>query len=324
MSAHRFLVLACLALATVVHAQRAENPALTKADIERWMTELSNWGRWGSSDELGTVNLITPARRRAAAALVTEGVSVSLARDTDVEAAIDNPSPFRYTMSEPAGGAFHMDEYAVFFHGFAHTHMDALSHVFHQGVMYNGFPSSAVTNAGAGRLAVTAYRDGILARGVLVDIPWLKNLPYLEAGTAVTTADLEAWEQKTGVEIQSGDVVFVRTGRWALRAARGPWDISTRASGLHASTARWLKTRDIAILGGDGANDVVPSGITDVDFPLHQLLLVAMGTPMFDQCDLEALSVAAQARNRWTFLLSAAPLRLSGGTGAPLNLIATF
>ena len=145
-----------------------------------------------------------------------------------------------------------------------------------------------------------------------------------EAGTAVTTADLDAWERRTGVTIESGDVVFVRTGRWALRAAAGPWDIGSRASGLHASTAPWLKARDIAILGGDGANDVVPSGIPDLEFPLHQLLLVAMGTPMFDQCDLEALSVAARERNRWTFLLTAAPLRLSGGTGAALNLTATF
>jgi kynurenine formamidase len=297
---------------------------MTRADVDRLMTELSNWRRWGADDERGTVNLITPATRRAAAALVTEGFSVSLARDTDTEPGPDNPSPFEHTMSEPVAGAFHMDSYSVFFHGFAHTHMDALSHVFYNGRMYNGFPASSVDQTGAGRLAITQYQDGIFARGVLVDIPWLRGVHYLEPSTAIYPEDLDAWETRTGVRIGSGDVVFVRTGRWARRAAVGAWDIGTASAGLHASTASWFKARDIAMLGGDAASDVLPSGITGVDFPLHQLLLVAMGTPMFDQCDLEAVSAAAVARNRWTFLLTAAPLRITGGTGAAINVTATF
>lgn len=315
-----------LALVAVVGlgAQTPDPRPTTRADIDRLMIELSNWGRWGADDERGSVNLITPVTRRAAVALVSEGISVSLARDMDTEPGPDNPSPFSHTMSEPVAGAFHMDAYSVFFHGFAHTHMDALSHVFHDGRMYNGFPASAVGKDGAGRLAVTAYRDGILARGVLIDIPWLKNVPYLEPSTAIYPEDLDAWEKRTGVRVGSGDVVFVRTGRWARRAAVGPWDIASASAGLHASTARWLKSRDIAMLGGDAASDVLPSGIQDVAFPVHQLLLVAMGTPMFDQCDLEAVSAAAAARGRWTFLLTAAPLRIAGGTGAALNLIATF
>jgi len=306
-------------------AQTPLGHATTKADISKWMTQLSNWGRWGADDEKGTVNLITPARRRAAAALVREGFSVSLARDADTVQALDNPSPFTHKMADPVGGAFYMDEYSVFFHGFAHTHMDALSHVFFAGQMYNGISETAVTkDGGASRLAVTAYRDGIFARGVLVDIPRLKKLPYLEPGALIYPEDLDAWEKMSGVRIGAGDVVFVRTGRWAYRAAKGPWDISLKAAGVHASAAPWFKSRDIAILGSDGANDAVPSGINGVDFPLHQLLLVAMGTPMFDQCDLEAVAAAAAARNRTTFLLTAAPLRINGGTGAALNMTATF
>lgn len=305
-------------------AQGASPRTMTRADVDRLMQELSNWGRWGAEDERGTVNLITPATRRAAAALVTEGFSVSLARDADAETSVDNPSPFSHTMNPPAGGAFHTDGYSVFFHGFAHTHIDALSHVFHDGRMYNGFPASAVDETGASRLAVTEYRDGIFARGVLVDIPWLRGVPYLEPSTAIYAEDLDAWEARTGVRIGSGDVVFVRTGRWARRQAAGAWNISAASAGLHASTASWFRTRDIAMLGGDAASDVLPSGIPDVAFPLHQLLLVAMGTPMFDQCDLEAVAAAADARNRWTFLLTAAPLRLVGGTGAAINLTATF
>jgi kynurenine formamidase len=288
------------------------------------MKELSNWGRWGKSDQTGTVNLITPDKRKAAAALVTEGFSVSLSRDTDTQPAVDNNSPFIHKMNLGLDNEFNMDEYSISFHGFAHTHMDALSHVFYQGRMYNGFPQSSVKSSGAESLAVTAYREGIFTRGVLVDIPWLRHVPYLEATDAIYLEELDAWEKKTGVHIQSGDAVFIRTGRWALRAAKGPWDIAAHSAGLYASSARWFKQRDIAILGGDTSNDVLPSRIDGVTFPIHQLLLVAMGTPMFDQCDLEPLAKAAAARNRWTFLLTAAPLRATGGTGSPLNPIATF
>jgi kynurenine formamidase len=316
------LVLLCAVPAFWVKAQTAKK--LTKADFEKMMKELSNWGRWGKSDQVGTVNLITPTKRKAAAALVTEGYSVSLSRDTDTQPAVDNGSPFRHKMSAPVDNQFNMDEYTIAFHGFAHTHMDALSHVFNQGQMYNGFPQSSVKPSGAEFLAVTAYHDGIFTRGVLVDIPWLRKVPYLETTDVIYPEELDAWEKKTGVYIQSGDVVFIRTGRWALRAAKGPWDIAAHSAGLYVSCARWFKQRDIAMLGGDTANDVLPSRIDGVTFPIHQLLLVAMGTPMFDQCDLEPLAKAAAARNRWTFLLTAAPLRATGGTGSPLNPIATF
>jgi len=299
-------------------------PRVAQSDIDRMMKELSNWGRWGKSDQMGSVNLITPAKRKAAAALVTEGYSVSLARDTDTQKAVDNDSPFVHKMSPPVDGQFNMDEYSVFFHGFAHTHFDALSHVFYRGQMYNGFPQSAIKPEGAGALAVTAYRDGILSRGVLIDIPRLRNVPYLETTDVIYPDELDAWETKTGIRIESGDIVFIRTGRWARRAAKGPWDIASHSAGLYATCARWLKQRDIAMLGGDAASDALPSGVPGVTFPIHRLLLVAMGTPMLDQCDLEPLAKAAAARNRWTFLLTVAPLRATGGTGSPLNPIATF
>jgi kynurenine formamidase len=306
-----------------IEAQTPASHKLTSTDIDRMMKELSNWGRWGKSDELGTVNLVTPAKRKAAAALVTEGLSVSLSRDTDDTKAVDNPNPFVHKMSPPVADQFNMDEYSVFFHGMAHTHFDSLSHVFYKGQMYNGFPAGAKPT-GMELLAVTAYKNGIFTRGVLVDIPRLRNVPYLDTNVVIYPEDLDAWEKKTGVHIESGDAVFVRTGRWARRAAKGPWDIGSVSAGLYASTARWFKQRDIAVLGGDNSNDAIPSGVDGASFPLHTLLLVAMGTPMFDQCDLEEISKVAAARNRWTFLFTAAPLRAAGGTGAPLNPIAVF
>ena len=313
-----------LVLAGVAMWAQAPAPKLTKSDIDRMMKELSNWGRWGKDDQKGTVNLITPAKRKAAAAEVREGFSVSMARDTDSVKSVDNTSPFALKMSPPVDGQFNMDEYTVFFHGFAHTHLDALSHVFYEGKMYNGFPESAVKPDGTGALAVTAFSERFFTRGVIVDIPAMKNLPWLEPSAAIEPADLDAWEKKTGVHIQSGDAVFIRTGRWAYRAAKGPWDIGSHAAGLSPLVARWLKQRDIALLGSDASHDVLPSGIPGVTYPIHQLLLVAMGTPLFDQCELEGVAKEAAKRNRWTFLFTAAPIRVTGGTGGPINPIATF
>lgn len=213
------VLLASLVLCGVVglSAQSSTGHPVTKADVDRWMTELSNWGRWGADDERGTVNLITPARRRMAAALVTEGFSVSLARDADTTQAVDNPSPFTHKMSDPVGGAFYMDEYAVFFHGFAHTHMDALSHVFVNGRMYNGFPATAVTkDAGATKLAITAYGDGIFARDVIVDIPRLRKLPYLDRVSQGTRDGNARAAQQDDADVVAGSVRVLRHGR------RGP------------------------------------------------------------------------------------------------------
>jgi kynurenine formamidase len=298
----------------------------TRADIDRWMTELSSWGRWGKTDQGGTVNLITPAKRREAAALVKDGISISLAHDTLTVKSLDNDSPFvhkmLYTGAHPNGDWF-MDEYTVAFHGLAHTHMDSLAHTSWKGRMYNGFPQLDVTSEGAKELGITRFRDGIFSRGVLVDIPRLRGVSWLEPGTAIYPEDLDAWEKKTGVKVSSGDVVIIRTGRWALRAAKGPWDPS-HIAGLHVSCVRWLKARDVAIAGSDACLDVLPSGVPDVAQPVHQLLLIAVGTPIFDNLDPETLAAEAAKRNRWTFLITAAPTPAPGGTGSPLNPTAVF
>jgi len=320
----RIILLLLVALGPV----QAQIPhQVDKATIDKWMTELSNWGRWGKDDQAGTLNLITPAKRKQAAALVKEGYSVSLARDTEKEKAPDNSSPFDHVMratGATAKGQFLTDTYGVSYHGYAHTHMDSLCHMFYQGKMYNGFSPLEVTEKGAQKLAITNMKGGILTRGILVDIPVLKGVPYLEPGLAIYLEDLEAWEKKAGVKITSGDVVFIRTGRWARRAEKGPWDASKLSAGLHASSVKWLRARDVAMVGSDAASDVMPSQVEGVVQPVHQLLLVAMGTPIFDNCDLEAVSKAAAERKRWAFLISAAPLAVTGGTGSPLNPIATF
>jgi kynurenine formamidase len=310
-------------------ATSAQSPhTVTKDDFERWMKELSNWGRWGKDDAIGTVNLITPAKVKQAAGLVREGIRVSLARTVLTEKAEDNANPLTHTMiatgQNPAGGIFALDSYSVAFHGVAHTHMDALSHAGRNGVMYNGVPQSEVTSQGAQKMGITYFKNGIVTRGILVDIPRLKGVRYLEPGDAIYPEDLEAWEKKAGVKIGSGDVVFIRTGRWARRAEKGPWAVGGNAAGLHASTAPWLRKRDIAMLGSDAASDVAPSRVEGVTQPIHYLMLISFGTPIFDNCDLEEVSETANRLRRWEFLVTASPIPVPGGTGSPLNPIATF
>ena len=291
------------------------------------MESLSNWGRWGDDDQLGAMNLITPETRLAAAKLVTQGVSVSLARDVEKLEAIDNPSPFGHTMlnvglNNPT--QFVSDTYQVSYHGYAHTHMDSLCHMAYGGKMYNGYPQAEVVAEGAPRLAVTNYKEGIFARAVLMDIPRLKGLDWLEPGTPIYPSDLDAWEEMSGAKVGSGDVVLIRTGRWALRDSEGPWNVSQRSAGLHASAAKWLRERDAAILGSDAASDVSPSLVDGVGQPIHQLVIIAMGMPIFDNLDLEAVAAEAARQERWEFLLTAAPIAVGGGTGSPFNPIATF
>jgi kynurenine formamidase len=326
------LVLFASTTITLIPAISRDSPRyprdLTKADVDQWMSELSNWGRWGKDDQSGTANLITPAKRLAAARLVTEGVSVSLSVDANTVKAVDNSSPWSHVMTatgaHPEAGQFDLDTYSVSYHGYGTTHMDALCHMFYKGQMFNGFPQTAVTEQGASKLDVTHFKNGIFTRGVLIDIPRLKGLPYLEPDVMIYPEDLDAWEKMAGVRVESGDVVFIRTGRWARRAMKGPWNVAEHSAGLYASCAKWLHERDVAMLGSDAASDAMPSRIPGVHQPIHQLILIALGTPLFDNCDLEALSKAAIERRRYAFLLTAAPLAMPGGTGSPLNPVATF
>jgi kynurenine formamidase len=315
-----------LGLALRTSAQ-SSHPA-TKADFDKWMKQLSNWGRWGKDDQRGTINLITPAKVKQAAALVKSGLTVSLERRLNTEKAADNGNPFTHTMTNtgenPVAGAYAMDRYEISYHGYGHTHMDALGHAFLNGRMYNGYPQSLVTKQGAARNDIAAFQSGLVTRGVIVDIPRLKGVPYLEPGQAIYVEDLEAWEKKTGVKIGSGDAVFVRTGRWARRDAQGPWNAGQTLAGLHVSVVPWLKQRDIAILGGDGASDVAPSQVEGVVQPVHFLMLIALGTPLFDNCDLEGVAETAARLNRYEFMFSAAPLAVPGGTGSPINPVAVF
>lgn len=307
-------------------ASFANKPIRSKQEVTVAMNALSNWGRWGKDDQYGALNLITPAKRREAVREVRDGTSVSLAHNVMTHRAFLTP-PFKHRMietgvmpsSQSAG-----DVFTVQVHGYTETHLDALCHVFYEGSMYNGYSQKEVTEKGCGRLSVIEMKSGIFTRGVMMDFPELFGAKYLESCRAIRPSDLDAWEKSTGGRIKSGDAVFIRTGRWARYAAEGEWNVEHDSAGLDVSCVPWFRKRDVAVLGSDLALDVMPSGVEGVRLPVHALVIVAMGVPILDSCGLETLSREAAARQRWTFLLTVAPLAIDKGSGSPVNPTATF
>jgi kynurenine formamidase len=319
-----------MAAASLMQAQTGSNHEGTPEDFVQLMTQLSNWNRWGKDDQLGAINLITPKKRKEAVNLVKEGASFSMGRNAEIAGAVDNPQPIiskmtRVGVGAPATGIGNTgDTFFISYHGYAHTHMDSLCHFLYNGKMYNGYSQDVVTEKGAANNSIINFKNGIITRGVLMDMARLKGVDYLEPGTRIYPEDLEAWEKKARVKVSSGDVMIVRTGRWARRDAKGPWPITQGLAGLHMSCAKWLHARDVAVLGGDGAQDVLPSGVAGISQPIHALVLVAMGMPIFDNCDLELVGKEAERRQRWEFLVTASPAAVPGATGSVLNPIATF
>jgi kynurenine formamidase len=246
----------CLVAALALGFLQATEPSRAPrnaAEFDELFKQVSNWGRWGKDDQLGSVNLITAAKRKQALALAKTGVSVSLAHNPLTERAEDNSNPFEHTMLR----GNNMDRYAVSYHGYAHSHIDALCHILYKDQTYNGYPRAEVnTEKGCTKLGIDNLKQGIVSRGILIDAPRLKGVEYLEPGTPLYAEDVEAWEKKAGVKIGAGDVVLLRTGRWSRRAKLGPWNVGQNAAGFHASIAPWFKTRGVAIVGSDVAEDV--------------------------------------------------------------------
>ena len=317
------IILALVLYSTPLSAQTR----IARATYDEWMRQVSNAGRWGAADELGTLNLITPAKRSQAAQSVRDGVTISLAHDL-VAGANPNaiqPLQLEFTVN-PADSivTWAVDELTLMAHGWAYTHVDALAHSVYRGLMYNRVPRDQLTAAGANRLGVSAMRDGIVTRGVLVDFPRFKSREYLEPGTIITASDIEEWERQSGVRIEPGDVVLLRTGRAARAAAVGEFRVVQGTAGPHPSIALWLKQRGVAALGSDVANEAYPSVVDGISEPLHHLALAGMGMPLFDNLSLDPLAREAVTRGRTTFLFIAAPLRIHGGSGSPINPIAVF
>jgi len=307
-------------------------------EVLGYLTSLSNWGRWGDDDELGTVNLITPAKRAAAARLVRDGVTVTCARPIVTDITADTTyQVMRFMVDSGEGRATASPErvrarrgaaefIGMVFHGFTVTHVDTPAHYFWEGRMYNGRPCDLVTSReGATVEAVEVLHDGVASRGVLLDVARARGVRWLEAGQGVMPEDLEAAERAAGVRVEAGDILVVRTGYYARRLAEGPVNPGRDGSpGPHAALLPWLRERGVAVWGSDTHNDVTPTPYPTIGSPFHIGALVAMGLWLIDNMNLEDLAEACARRSRWEFLLTLAPLRLRNVTGSPLNPIAMF
>jgi kynurenine formamidase len=309
----------------------------SEADVVRMIDTLSNWGRWGADDELGTVNLITPAKRRQAARLVEDGVSVTCARPISTEIAADTTfQPLRFMVDSGEGRDTASPErilerrgasefIGMVFHGYTITHVDTPAHYFWQGRLYNGRSCNLITSReGAQVESVDLLRDGVVSRGVLLDVAAVRGR-WLGAGEGVVPEDLEAAEKAQGVQVEEGDVLLVRTGYYARRLAEGPRNpMKDGSPAVHVAAAPWLRERGVAMLGSDTHNDVAPLPYPRLGNALHIVALVAMGLWLIDNANLEDLARACRARGRWAFMLTLAPLRLQAATGSPVNPIALF
>jgi kynurenine formamidase len=311
----------------------------TEAEVMTYFQTLSNWGRWGPDDEKGTLNLVTPAKRKQAAALVTEGITVSCAWDIENTPQPDHvmgtPQRLMVATGEglldpdrpggPAqfGGA--MEYFGLVFHGHSVTHLDGLCHIFWDGKMYNGYPAAKVTaSQGATKHAITALKDGIMTRGVLLDVAAAKGVDWLAPGEGVGPELLEAAERRQGVRVEEGDVVLLRTGygRRKREVGREPL-LQTGFPGWHASALPWIRERGVAMIGCDTAQDVNPSGYK-LGLPVHIVGITAMGLWLIDNMQLEDATATAERLKRWTFQFVLSPLRVIGGTGSPANPLAIF
>lgn len=285
---------------------------------------VSNQGRWGPNDELGTLNFITPQVVRAACALVTEGRVVSVGRDLSTERTEVNFWPVQHLMiSEHAGLTAAYDYVGMNPHGFSITHLDAVTHSQWRGQVYNGRRLQDIqTRTGLTFGSVYAQRNGIVSRGILLDVARAKGAPYLEPNEGISAADLNMTEAASGVTVQSGDVVFVRMGLAAWERQQGPQDVNTRA-GLLPDCLEWLHERQVAVFGGD-CIEKIPSGSSLFPLPLHHIGMPAMGLVLLDWPDVEPLATTCNELGRWEFLLNVAPIRLNGATGSAVNPLCVF
>jgi kynurenine formamidase len=302
----------------------SHRPPLSREQVVELHRSLSNRGRWGESDQLGALNLITPEKRAAAAVGVRSGRSVSCARPLPTAPAADNPNPVQHHMTGTHSEGYGADWFGVAPHGMATSHIDALCHIFHEGALYNGYSSERVTAHGALELGIQALRDGVVSRGVLLDLPRSQGVAWLDKGEPIYVDDLEKAELDAGLRVEEGDLLLIATGRWELREAQGPWPPAQGMAGLDASCLPWLHERGVAALGSDGVSDVIPSRVEGFAIPIHSVAIAAMGLHLLDNLDLRALSAACHEEGRASFLLVIAPLVLEGGTASPVNPIALF
>jgi kynurenine formamidase len=326
------LLVACLLGTSARNAQaQSENAApATAADYLKWKDQMKTWGQWGPDDQRGMSNLITAEKSLSAVRLVKAGIVVSLAHSVPQKAdpEVAEGSVFHRTTNRITENGT-TDTYSVSYHGLDVSHMDAFCHFFENGKMYNGFPAAEnlTPETGCKKDSIMAWKDGVVTRAVLYDMPQLKGVDWIEPGTPITRADLEAWEKKSGVKAGPGDVILLYVGRWKRKAVKGP--VTGAAPGYHPDVIPWIKERRVAFIGHDSNIEWNPrpgwgpeQGI--LVNPVHLAVLNWMGVSIIENLDLEQAAETARRLKRYEFMLTFAPLPVEGGSGSPLNPLAIF
>jgi hypothetical protein len=322
---------------------------VTTADLTAWSKKMmaDNWGRWGPNDTKGALNLITPAKTLEAAKLVREGITVPLGsflglNDFKYEIDTFRRVAGRHWQTERDWMGNPLPSSAVAFgtHDGTVSHMDAMCHYpgskvdpsrggrpGEEEVTYNGYPFIMSAETGCPKMGIDEMGLQYATRGVLYDMVYLKGGPdadWNDPTLPIFIEDLEEWERFTGAKVGKGDAMIVRNGRYALRAKEGAWNYDRGNGGLHASVLPWIHARDIAVLIGDGPNDVQPSGVQGIGRPVHQMMMTVMGRPIVDNGFPEEAARVAKQLKRWEFMVSWRNLDIPGGSASPFNAVAIF
>ncbi len=317
----------------------ATDTTTTAETVQAAAEKYRNWGKWGDDDQLGTLNYITPEKIVEAGKLVKQGKVIACAMPFDSNGpqtgGIGRFNPIHQMIATGTDAVAQVQLFngEVLPHGLGYaddtvsmplqcaTQWDALSHLFHNGTMWNGYSASEVTSAGAGRNGIEHMTDKIVSRGVFLDIPRFKGVDWLEDGYAITEDDLVACAQKEGVDIGTGDIVIVRTGQMGRCKVEG-WGTYAGgdAPGLSFYTADWLHRTQIAGIATDTwGMEVRPNELPGSFQPLHCVTIPNMGLLVGEILDLEALGDDCAADGVYEFMFVAPPLPVTGAVGSAIN-----
>lgn len=314
---------------------------MSSAAFDAMAARVRNWGRWGTDDVLGTLNLIDEAARLRGAASVVSGEALSLSLPLSAAEGIQlgfikgrtNPTMTMTRINEaeamaPDGPAFNED--LVTFSMQGATHIDGLAHVSVDGHLYNGYRADEIDEHGSARLGIH-HLGAVVTRGVLLDLARARGEAMLPAGHQISVEDLEAAVAHAGLRPVAGDAVVIRTGHMQHLAPGRPLDDPDRdlvayswpSPGLTIATAGWFHDHDVALVATDTmVFEAYPCENEEDFLPVHALHLVEMGMTQGQNWMLEELADAAAADGRHAFLLDATPLRFTGAVGSALTPVA--